>query len=283
MPLLKRTANEVLQDAMQRIRDNTPITNFKPGAIARALVEAMTPEISNIYEYADEVLNIGFLSKTSGEYLDLIGGLFSYPRRTVTVFNPTTGMTTETPIDDDTYRYEISQRVLTAANANYQALRLALLAVPGVSDVIGKEFTHGTGSFSFIIIPEFGFSLDSISSSCDAVLQEIKGYGIRHHVILPTQVPLELSIQLVFQDTATSNEKDKIRLDLKTNLYNYFGNFKMGQGFIYNDLVQQVMDSSEKIVDFTVVKFYLNNVPALLTNQTVDEDAMIVPTYIEVL
>jgi hypothetical protein len=289
MPLLKRTADDILQDAMKRIAANTPITNFKAGAIARAIIESMVkdigsnPDQQNLYDFAEQVLNVGFLSRATNEYLDLIGQLFSYPRRQVSVYDSTTGQTSLQLIDDTTYRYEISQRVLTIANANYESLRLALLNVAGVADIIGREYTHGTGSFSFMIIPEFGFSLSAIKGGCEAALDRAKAFGIKRNVILPTQIPLDLRIQLVFQESATTNERDKTRLDVKTLLYQYFGGFTMGQGFIYNDFVQQVMDVNPKISDFTVIKFYLNNEPTLLTNQSIYEDEMIVPTYIEVV
>jgi uncharacterized phage protein gp47/JayE len=281
--LIKRTADEILSDALRRIKENTPITNFKPGAIARAIAESMKDELPKIYDYAEEVLHMGFLSRAKKEYLDLIGQLFSYPRRTITKYDAATGKTKTEYIDDDMYRYEISQRVLTAANANYQSVRLKVLAVDGVSDVIGKEYTHGTGSFSLTIIPEYGFTLSTIMSGVEVAVQDVKAYGIRPHIVFPKQVPLELQIQLMFHESVSNSDKDKIRSDLKSALYTYFANFKMGQAFIYNDFVQQVMNGHEKIVDFSVVKFYLNNEPALLTNQTIFDDEMIVPTYIEII
>jgi hypothetical protein len=283
MPLLKRSVNEILADAFQHLKDHTPITNFRAGAIARSIVEAIGPEFPRLYDYGEMIVNAGFLSKASDEYLDLIGALFSYPRRNVTHYDAKTGETTTAPLDDETYRYEISQRVLTAANANYHALRIACLAVPGVVDVIGSEYTQGTGSFSFIVIPQYGYDSNLVKESVEQEVQKVKGYGIRPLIMLPNQIPLELRIQLVFHESATTAEKDKARLDVKTNLYQYFGKFELGQGFIYHDLVQEIMNANTKIVDFSVLKFYLNDQPALLTNQDIFNDELIVPSHIEIL
>ncbi len=281
MVLIKRSANEILQKAVKILHDNTPITNFKAGAIARALLESMKDELPAVYDYAEETMNMGFLSKSKDEYLDLIGALFSYSRRTIEVAD-SNGKITTTPIDDKTYRYEISQRVLVAANANYTALRLNILTVAGVADCIGKEYTHGTGSFSFTIIPEFGYTLSSIKGSVESVVSETKAYGIRPNIIFPVQIPLEMIIEILFKSDTSESEKEQIRTNLSGRLYKYFGNYELGQSFIYNDFVQEVMDANPKISDFSIIKFYLNNQPTLLTNQNILSDEMITPKDIKI-
>jgi len=283
MALLKRTAEEILREAMEKISKNTPITNFKPGSIARALVESVKDEFPKIYDYAELVMDMGFLSKAEGEYLDLIGGLFSYKRRTETVYDQESGTYVERLIDDETYRYEISMRWETAANANYQALRLALLAVPGVDEVVGMEYTHGTGSFSFIVVPSYGFSPQSVKSAAEQALQEIKAYGVKQTVLLPKEIPLELQVRLVFSDSVPSSERERIRLDCKSALIAYFANFNMGQGFIYNELVEQIMSVDKNVMDFTIQRFYLSNQPALLTNHSIYNDELIVAKYIDII
>lgn len=281
MTLIKRSADEILADAIKRIGTNTPVTNFKPGAIARAISESMKDELPLIYDYAEETLNMGFISKAKDKYLDLIGALFSYPRRTVTVADAS-GNLTSSLIDNETYRYEITQRVLVMANANETALRLILLIVPGVADVIGKEYTQGTGSFSFTIIPEYGFTLTAIKAGVEDAVQQAKAFGVRPNIIFPIQIPMELTLRISFNESATGAEKDFFCTSLRAALFKYFGGFDKGQGFIYNDFVQQVMSISSKVVDFSVIRFYLNNQPALLTNQNILDDEMIVPAYIEV-
>ncbi|GAK42061.1 putative baseplate protein [Paenibacillus sp. TCA20] len=276
MALIKRTANEILSDAMTILSRNTPITNYKPGAIARSLLESMKDEFPNLYDFAEETLNMGFLSKADDEYLDLIGALFSYPRRMVETVN-SDGSITTAPLDKETYRYEISQQVLVAASGNYAALRLIILTVPGVADCIGKEYTHGTGSFSFTIIPQYGFSLSQIMAGVEDAIDKTKCFGIRPNIVFPASVNLELRLQISFSDLATTSEREQIRISLRGELIKYFGNFDLGQGFVYNDFVQQVMDIDRKVADFTVQKFYLNDEPALLTNQSILEDELLTP------
>lgn len=286
--LLKRTAKEILRDAAVSIAQNTPITNFTAGSIARSIVEAMAPEIGtgdsdhpSLYDFAQEVLNQGYISKATEEYLDLIGGLFSYPRRMQEVYKEN-GLTNE-PISDEMYRFELSERVHAAVAGNYASLRLALLTIPGVQDVVGKEYTHGTGSFSFVLIPEYNYDVHELKEKMNEKIKEVKSFGIRPNVILPVDVPFDVTIQLVFHESTSEQQKSYIRSEVKTYIHRYIGTFEKGKSIIYNDFVQEVMNVHNKIMDFKIIKFYLNNEPALLMNHEIMEDERIIPQNIQVL
>jgi hypothetical protein len=288
---LKRSVQEILRDAAVSIAQNTPITNFNAGSIARSIVEAIAPEIgtggadpnrASLYDFAQEVLDQGYISKATDEHLDLIGGLFSYPRRIEQV-RKEDGSLVEEPISNDIYRYELTQIVPAAATANYAALRLALLTMTGVKDVIGKEYSHGTGSFSFILIAMAGFDERNLVAEAERVIDEVKGYGVRPHVMTPVMVPMDITIKLLFHESTSENQKANIRFEAKNALIRYTGSFERGAGFIYNDLVQEIMNANQKIVDFEILKFYLNNEPVLLTNHSILEDERIIPQNIEVL
>lgn len=286
---LKRSAHEILKDAAISIAQNTKITNFSAGSIARSIVEAMAPEIgegtdtsrASLYQFAQQVLDEGFLSK-SNDHLDLIGGLFSYPRRTEQVRDEN-GVLVDKLIDNDLYRYEISQVVPAMATANYAALRLALLTINGVKDVIGKEYSHGTGSFSFILIPQYGFTESEVVAMMEEAIDRVKAYGVRPNIITPVKVPVDVTVKLAFHETTSEPQKASIRFDAQNKLTDYLGLHELGKGLVYNDFVQEVMNAHEKIVDFELLKFYMNNEPVLLTNQDILEDEQIIPQQIQVL
>ncbi len=287
---LKRSVQEILKEAAISIAENTPVTNFSAGSIARSIVETIAPEIgsgsdpdrASLYEFAQKVFDEGHVSKATEVSLDLIGGLFSYPRRVEEVRSED-GSLVEEPISDETYRYEITQVVPSMATANYAALRLALLTIQGVQDAVGKEYTHGTGSFSFLLIPQPGFSEEEVSHMMTEAIDATKAFGVRPNIILPVSIPTGVTVKLAFHEAVNEEEKGSIRFEVESHLFNYFSSYEMGQGFIYNDFVQEVMNVNKKIIDFEVLRFYLNNEPVLLTNHTVLEDERIVPENILVL
>lgn len=279
---LKKSAQEVIRDAAIYLSRNTPITNFTAGSIARSIVESIAPEIGttsdesrlSLYDVMQEVLDQGVISKATYNSLDLIGGLFTYPRRTEQVMN-SEGVLVNELIDDDTYRYELTQVVPAAATANYAALRLACLTISGVQDIIGKEYSHGTGSFSFMLIVEYGFDEQSVLNNMLDAIKKVKAYGVRPSVMLPISVPVVLTIKLAFRETATDQQKTYARFEVQNKLQTYFGGFNIGQGVIYNDIVQEIMNADDKIVDFEILQMSLNNEPVLLTNHTILDDERI--------
>lgn len=279
--MLKKSKQQIITEALNTITENTEITNLNAGSIARSIIEATSGEYESLYEFAEDVLENGFLSTADDEHLDLIGVMMNYPRRTEVIINEETGAHEEQLIDAETYRYELSKRVTAAVSSNEEAIRLAYLAVPGVQNIIPKEYTLGTGSFSLLVSPLAGFDPETVKQNVEDAIQEVKAFGIRPEIILPTDIPLEIQIQLVLKETATNVEG--IKYNVQSQLMNYFGNFEMAQDFIYNDFVQTVMNVDENIVDFKVTSFYLNDTPALLTNHAILEEERIRPRVVDVL
>jgi uncharacterized phage protein gp47/JayE len=279
---------DIIDTATDYILSNTSITNMNPGGIARSITEAMAPEYESLYDFAQDVLDQGILSKatldatTNTDYLALIGGLFNYPRRTKQVLNVDTGITEEQPIDDDTYRYEISQQVQAQVSSNEQAVRLAALTADGVADIIIQEYTHGSGSFSIIVMPVFGFDDHEVLNAVIDKVNDSRGLGIRANITLPVYVDVDVSLQLVFKDLLAEDEKQNTIFDITSKITDYLGNYTVGQSFVYNDFVAKVMESSDNIQDFIVVSLNFNDTPVLLMNQTINDDERIRPRNITV-
>lgn len=287
---LKRSSYEILKDAAATIAQNSPITNFSAGSIARSIIEAMAPEIgasndserTSLYDFAQEVLDQGFLSKAVDKQLDLIGGLFSYPRRVEEVRDEN-GNLVQQPISNDSYRYEISQIVPSMATGNYSALRLALLTIVGIQDIIPKEYSHGTGSFSFVVLVQYGYDEEDIIHKANLAIDETKSFGVRPNIITPVKVPVDLTMKLAFHETTTNTQKEHIRFNVESHIKEHIGTHELGQGLIYNDLVQEIMNVNNLIVDFEITSFYLNNELALLTNQQILEDEQLFPQNIRAI
>ncbi|MCD7910947.1 hypothetical protein KC480_05330 [Bacillus velezensis] len=287
---LKKSVQEVLKDAAISISENTNITNFSPGSIARSIVEAISPEIgssgdttrTSLYDFAQQVLDEGFISKANGEYLDLIGDLFNYSRRSEQIRDEN-GNLIEELISDDLYRYELTQIVPSMATANETALRLSLLTIPGIKDVLGKEYTHGSGSFSFTLIPQPGYDTQDLATRVNEVIKSVKAFGIKPNIILPIDIPIDITIQLAFHETTSDQQKINIRYSVEGKLKKYFSGFEIGQHFIYNDLAQEIMNADIKILDFKVTQLYLNNEPVLITNHDILDDERFIPHSITIL
>lgn len=278
--LVKHSVSDIMQHALSYLQANTAITNFSAGSIARSIVESIAPEIgigddenrASLYQFMEDVLNQGYISQARGPYLDLIGGLFSFPRRYEQVSVEESGQMDLVLIDDETYRAEILQQVMSIMSSNYTALRFNLLRVGGVQDVIPMEYALGTGSFKFIIIPDVNEPDESILTACIEVVDRFKAFGVRPLLEFPTYVPVDLKIELQYLASTPDSKKGLIREAVRSSLQSHVLTMPLGGILVYNDIVQLIMNVSEEIQDFTVLHYAIDSYPVMLMNQSAHEE-----------
>lgn len=72
--------NDMVKDSLRYLSQNTDISYFANGSIAKALVEASNLEISRLQEFINSSVSNSFISTASGIYLDLFGEMLGFPR-----------------------------------------------------------------------------------------------------------------------------------------------------------------------------------------------------------
>jgi len=80
MAIFVEKADEILQRAIDRLRENTQITRFTPGSKARTLLEIMSQEMEKHDESLKTNLVLGLSNGATGIFLDFIGDLVAQPR-----------------------------------------------------------------------------------------------------------------------------------------------------------------------------------------------------------
>jgi uncharacterized phage protein gp47/JayE len=106
MPLKKKTFSDMTRDSLRYLSDNTEVTYFQQGSVARALVEATNLEISRLQDYISTSVENAFLSTANGAYLDLFGELLGIPR--------ITDRRADASIEDGSVRFYVSTGTLAA-------------------------------------------------------------------------------------------------------------------------------------------------------------------------
>lgn len=287
--LVKYSVSEILEKAFEYLVDTTPINNFYAGGIARSIVETYAAEIGesgdtergNLYRFMEEVLEQGYVSKATDKYLDMIGALLNWPRRTEWGVNDK-GEEGDYPISDDEYRIEITQQIMSLSRANETSLRFNLLLIPGVQTVVPEQYVLGTGSFKFTIIEEYGYDSKEILEQAQEVVNDIKGFGIRAIVEFPVSVKFDIEIKQAFKDGTSAEEMAVSSATVRAAVEKWVASKKLGEGIIYNELVRTIMDASEVIADFEVISWKLEERPVMLMNHTVESDERLVVGIVEV-
>jgi uncharacterized phage protein gp47/JayE len=247
-----KTTSEVLADLQTRLSSKTDITNVDPGSVARTFLDVLSEEFYQFYSELDLSVTMGFVSTATGTYLNLIGQLLDCTRNA--------GET------DDNYRARITNQVYVVAGANLTSIRLKALAVEGVKDLVFKQYTHGAGSFSCYVISESPQADRATLQAVQSVVDDTKAYGVYAEVLSPVLIPVELMVRLVFSSDATAAEKGTIRQNVSKALTDYANNLSMGESFILNEAIQQMMDVSPKIIDLDIYGLAVNNVQKFIGN-----------------
>lgn len=79
MAILK-SFNDMTRDSLRYLSQNTDITYFASGSIAKALVEASNLEISRLQSFINTSIENSFISTATGIHLDLFGEMLGLPR-----------------------------------------------------------------------------------------------------------------------------------------------------------------------------------------------------------
>jgi len=178
---------------------------------------------------------------------------------------------------DSNYRYRISNATLSAEKANEISIRLAALSVNGVADVVMKPFARGVGTYDVLVIPTEGIATDSLIDNVQSAIDDVQAFGIRGTVKAPTVVPVDIEIKLAFTKDATDYDKTNIKGDVVSAIEKYIVNIPIGGTFIYNEMIQQVMDVSTKILDMFVTCYYFREQPYFQKNVEIYWDEMFYP------
>ena len=80
MPQTRRTFTEMVDQGVRYLAENTDVSFFGDGSVARALVESVCLEIQRLQDFASFQFQNSFLSTANGVYLDLFGEMLGTPR-----------------------------------------------------------------------------------------------------------------------------------------------------------------------------------------------------------
>lgn len=252
--LLTDKSFDLLMEESLAELSSTPISYEGAGSVAKKIIAAVNKHVADFYGVLKIQHAQAFVSKAVDAYLDSIGQMLNCPRN-------------EGEVDDD-YRYRISQQTLSAAKANETAIRLAALSVPGVKEVVLREFTHGAGSFSVYVVTDSATPSAAILEAVDAAVEEVKTFGVRSAVFAPKKVAIQFRARLAFNPKTSEFDKNILRSQATQAVRNYIGTMQPGSTFQMSLAREMVLSISDQITGMDIYVFSINNKPALLVNQT---------------
>ncbi|ARO21531.1 hypothetical protein B2J90_29505 (plasmid) [Bacillus tropicus] len=249
---MRKSKNEMLEAVLTRLRTEGGITETSPGSIARMFSEVMIEEFSPFYDELELIIQMGFISTSTGGYLDLIGELLNCTR--------------DGDESDDNYRARISNQVSVEQNANLIAIRLKTLRIDGVADAQFKRFTRGTGSFTCYVTPQVYPIENDLLTRVESVIDEVAAYGMNVEVKTSEYNPVDITLNLIFHSKTTTLERQHIRNKVIQNVGAYMKQLNMGSPIIINEIIQRVMETSDQILDMEFKKLVVNEKEYFIKN-----------------
>jgi hypothetical protein len=158
---------------------------------------------------------------------------------------------------DDNYRYFLSKQVNSAEAANEAAIRIAALAVPGVSDIYLRRWTYGIGTFSVHIVSTTPVVGQGLINAVSESVGRVAAYPEKFTVAGPDYIGVKLVVGLTFIPSTTQAERDGLVSSAARVVVDYINNIELGGSLIINEIIQRVMDLSDKILDTTLTDMNL--------------------------
>lgn len=261
----EQNLNEMLQD----MKANTPITQTAPGGTARAVLEIFNQRLSTTYDYIDDKMMMAYVSTATGIYLDMIGELLDCTR-----------LPNET---DGNYRYRITQKVYVAAKSNETALKALCLQVDGVNDVIFTPYTHGMGSFTVHVISDELDTPIQLINQVQSILDENQAAGVRGIAAKPILIPVDVIIRTVVTSGVTQQEASSIAYDIKTKVESYIKELGMGSPIRSMDIYQIAYRARVAEVSIENIKINDREISGSPSEYAIQWDARYYPRDVKVI
>jgi uncharacterized phage protein gp47/JayE len=178
--------------------------------------------------------------------------------------------------NDDAYRARLVKAVRTAAGGTNEALRFALLGLPGIRDVRVRDAVFGLGSFEVVVVPENNALTDAVLVGAALTLQRLRPVGVQMSLKTPDLKPIEIDASVVVRNVGGVNKAD-IAKRVEIGIVRYINTLLAGDTLIYNQLIQAMLDSADVVTDVVVTGFRINAVEQLRRNVGAEPDEQIIP------
>jgi uncharacterized phage protein gp47/JayE len=182
---------------------------------------------------------------------------------------------------DENYRTRIIKAVRTSAGGTTDAIRFAGLSVPGVREVSIRNTPYGLGSVEALVVPEERVIAAQVLADSIKKLQSVRPAGVKLYVREPDYTSVDIIGSIILRNDLVFDSSGVARR-AEIGVLRYLNRLLPGKQFIYNQLIQSIMDSSDTILDVSIQTLRVDNVEVLRRNYTPKEDQQLIPGEIDI-
>lgn len=182
---------------------------------------------------------------------------------------------------DQNYRNRIVKEVRRSAGGTIEAIRYAGLSVEGVRDVKVRNTPYGLGSVEALVVPEDQELIAAVLTESIDKIRKVAPAGVKLYIKEPEYLTMDIVVNLVVK-SMVNIDKDAIARRAEIGILRYLNTLLPGATFVYNRMMQNILESSDTIEDVVVQTMRAGSVEILRRNYKPTEDEQIVPGLIEV-
>lgn len=175
---------------------------------------------------------------------------------------------------DDNYRYRIINSRAVREAANMTAVRIAMLPVPGVSDIVIKE---SAGQMEALVIPSSNFVTEATLRACEYLGYQAKAAGVRLVTRGPGMVPYEFYVQIQPTSSTPASAYTQLRQRVRQAVLDYMDDIQLGGTMILRQLQARIQNADTRVHDHRVICFNARRRPQLIRNFQLRRDELFVP------
>lgn len=170
-------------------------------------------------------------------------------------------------LDDDSYRFLISQQPLAKEKANTTAIRTGLLQIPGIASVTRIPFRRGIGTVDWIIKAVTPTVSSQLLTVAQNFINETASDGMDNRAVAPDTVGLQLFFTLTYTENLENREKSRIKETIRRNLTTAVNGLDIGEPLLLDQLINVILNSSEKIARIGTSKQKFDKLVIYVTSQ----------------
>lgn len=243
---MKKTKEELRNEILRTLAENTGINITNEGSIALAIVDALIDEIYNLYTELDFLKTQSYISTSSHNSADMISELVGIER--------------EIGESDDNLKLRAKNSIYQHSGGNIIAIEEAAKSISGVAKIDYRPYGRGTGSFIVFVYPQPHAEQERLLDRVREALSEVVSEGIYYEVKAPDEVLVNLELVVQFSPENNLMERNAIRREIEKSLRDYINNLEMNEVLYINEIISKAMNVNNSILDVNIIKYQVDGI-----------------------
>lgn len=262
-PDLGMSFQSVLDLVNDRTGGSATVITIPAGTTVRSGNRSYVTNTDAILQSGTTEVTVTVLCTLAGSFGNVDAGGIStivWPDSVLSVLEGVVLVTNDEPVEsgrdiqsDEDFRFMIVNSYLFGAKANETAIRLAVLSVPGVTDISFQNYAYGIGTFAVYVTASSPVVTQGTLAAAQSAINNTQAKGARGVAVSPDLIGVQTKIALVFLPTTRAADKTSITTDVQNAVIDYINNLKAGETMVINEITQRVMDVSTFIHDSQIV------------------------------